>query len=611
MSDPVIASIPALLRQRARDDRDAMALLEKVYGKWISYSWEDYFDQVRASALGFDELGIKPGEAVAIVANNSAAWLFADVGIQSVGAFTVGVFATTPASELGYIIDDCKARMVIVGDQEQADKLLDAMDEGYGAAVEFIVYFDGKGVSAYDDPRLHAFGELQALGYVELDRDPNRYTELIEARKPNEVALVGYTSGTTGLPKGVMITHASMLEATKGYEAAFSMTEKDRIVAWVSVAHPAIRGPQIYTPYRNGAVVAFPEDVDNFEQALYEIAPTYIMCPPRFLELMAADIQIRMTKSSRLKKGVYRLGLNLGERAAKRKWEKGGTDLVGRAYRSVSWALVGKGILEQYGLDKMRWPLAGGAAVSADLLRFFHSLGFELRQVYGQAETSGVPFAQFDTGAVLPGRAGKKLTGIEAKISDDGELMVRGAGVFKGYLGKPDKTAEVLDQEGWFHTGDLAEFTEDGDLVLLDRESAIMELQNGTKLAPTEVENSLKFSPYISQAVLIAHGKPYPTALVQIEMGTVSEWAHREGLIYTTFRSLTELPEVHKLITDEVDAANKRLREEQRISEFRLLPKELDVDDDELTPTRKVKRRVVNEKFGEIIASMYTAVEVE
>jgi long-chain acyl-CoA synthetase len=598
-------SVPALLVNRAAESGSATAVLEKVLGRWVSYSWQDYLEQVRAVALGLDQVGIGRGEAVAIIAANSPVWLFADLGIQSVGAFTVGIFETTPAPDLGYIIDDCKARMVIVGDQEQADKLLDAMDAGAGANVEFIVYIEQKGVSAYDDERLMSFAELEALGYIELDQRPNRFSELLDQRSPEETALVGYTSGTTGLPKGVMISHEGMIEVTKSYVQAFPMDGEDRIVAWVSVAHPAIRGPQIYTPFRNSAVVAFPESADTFQEALYEIAPTYIMCPPRYLELMAADIQIRMGKSSRLKKVLYRFGMKLGESAAKRKWKTGRLGPVARINRFFSWWYVGKGILEKYGLDKMRWPMAGGAAVSIDLLRFFHSLGFELRQVYGQAETSGVPFAQYEMGAVLPGRAGKMLPGIESKIDENGELAVRGPGIFTGYLGKPDQTAEVLDADGWFHTGDLAEFTEEGDLVLLDRESSIMEMADGTKLAPTEIENSLKFSPYISEAVLIAHGRPHATVLLQIEMGTISEWAQQKGLIFTTFRSLTELEEVRELITTEVEATNKRLREEQQVQAFRLLPKELDVDDDELTPTRKVKRRVIDDKFGDLITAMY------
>jgi long-chain acyl-CoA synthetase len=611
MAPRLETSVPALLVNRAAESGSDTAMLEKVLGKWVAFSWDEYVDRVRAVALGLDQVGIESNEAVAIIAANSPAWLFADLGTQSVGAFTVGIFETTPGPDVGYIIDDCRARMVIVGDQEQADKLLDAMDAGAGSHVEFIVYFEEKGVSAYDDERLMSFEELQALGYAELDQRPDRYTELLDVRTPDETALVGYTSGTTGLPKGVMISHEGMIEATKSYAEAFPMTKDDRIVAWVSVAHPAIRGPQIYTPFRNAAIVAFPESADTFQEALFEIAPTYIMCPPRYLELMAAEIQIRMGKSSRLKRLLFKFGMKLGESAARQKWEKGRLGLSGRVNRFFSWWYVGKGVLEKFGLDKMRWPMAGGAAVSIDLLRFFHSLGFELRQVYGQAETSGVPFAQFDQGAVLPGRAGRLLPGMEAKIDDNGELAVRGPGVFTGYLGKPDQTAEVLDAEGWFHTGDLAEFTDEGDLVLLDRESAIMELTDGTKLAPTEVENSLKFSPYISEAVLIAHGRSHPTALLQIEMGTVffNDTANTE--IYTTFRSLTELDEVRELIEAEVKAANTRLRDEQRIRAFRLLPKELDVDDDELTPTRKVKRRVIDDKFSDLIVSMYESDRAE
>ncbi|GIU93342.1 MAG: long-chain-fatty-acid--CoA ligase [Acidimicrobiia bacterium] len=597
--------VPVLLFNRAQQHPRQVALLEKRLGKWVEYTWEEYWRAVEATALGLAEIGVERGEAVVVIGENSPQWLFVDLGVQILGGFTVGVFPTTPVSELAYILSDCRARVVVVGDQEQADKVLEVMNQSPNVQPERLIYIEPKGVSSYDLEFLSSFADLVARGrQLAGEQGRSQVQRWLSERTLDEICLVGYTSGTTGLPKGVMISHRAMVEMTKSFAEAFSMDAKDRIVAWVSVAHPAIRGPQVYTPFRNGARLAFPESADTFAEALYEIAPTYIMCPPRYLEVMAADIQTKMMRSTRFKRAMFSLGMRMGEAAATEKWAKGRLGPIGLCRRWLSWVLVGKPVLEKLGLDHVRWALAGGAAISRDLVRFFHSLGFELRQVFGQSETVGVSFAQYLPGPVRPGTAGVALPRMEARIADDGELLVRGPGLFSGYLNQPEKTSEVLDADGWFHTGDLAEFTPDGELVLLERESAMATLADGRRLAPTEIENALKFSPYISEAVVIADRRPYPTALIQIELDTVADWAQRQGYPFTTFRSLTELEPVQELVAGEVRRVNERLRD-LAIIDFRLLPKELDVDDDELTPTRKVKRRVINDKFAALIESMY------
>ena len=431
-----------------------------------------------------------------------------------------------------------------------------------------------------------------------------RFDALLGARSRSEVALVSYTAGTTGVPKGVLTTHGTMLDATSSFQEAFPTGLKDRILAWVSLAHPSIRGPQAYTSFRSGAIVAFPENAETFHEALNEIAPTSVMCPPRFLEVTAADIQIRMRKSTIVKKGFYGLATVFGRGAAKRQSRTGSLGPIGTFQRKASWWLAGKAVLDKLGLDKTRWALAGGASISRDLLGFFHALGLPLRQVYGQAETTGIAIAQYSSGPIVPGVAGTPIPGMEARMGSDGALSLRGPGLFDGYVGQDASAAS--DADGWFATGDLVEQTGAGEFVLLDRESAVMRLSDGTRVVPNLVENSLKFSPFIANAVVIADGRAFPTALIQIEFTTVAEFAQTKGEAFTTFGTLATLGIVADLIGEEVAAANRRLDPDLNVRGFRLLDRELGAAEGELTPSGRVRRDKVEEGHAALIEEMYS-----
>jgi long-chain acyl-CoA synthetase len=597
-------SVPGLLMERAAEAPSRIALLEKEFGRWVEIPWSEYAANVRAAALGFQDAGLRAGDTVVIVAENSAEWLYADLGVQSVGARSVAVSATTPGGEIGYIIGDSGARWVVVGDQEQTDKVLDVLVERSDLSVERVVYIKEKGVSSYQEEFLGGYHAMVARGREIDAAEPARFDSLLAARSSSEVAVISYTAGTTGVPKGVVATHGTMLAATSAFQEAFPTGPEDRILAWVSLAHPSIRGPQAYTSFRSGATVAFPENAETFHEALNEIAPTSVMCPPRFLEVTAADIQIRMRKSTIVKKGFYRLASVLGRGAAKRQSRSGSHGPIGNLQRKASWWFAGKAILDKLGLDKTTWAFAGGASISRDLLGFFHALGLPLRQVYGQAETTGIAIAQYASGPIVPGVAGTPIPGVEARVGDDGALSLRGPGLFDGYVGQDASAA--LDAGGWFATGDLVEQTASGEFVLLDRESAVMSLSDGTRIVPNLVENSLKFSPYIANAVVIANGRAFPTALIQIEFTTVAEFAQTKGEAFTTFDSLATLDIVADLIAEEVAAANRRLEAELNVRSFRLLDREFSADQGEVTPSGRIRRDKVEQGHAALIEEMYS-----
>jgi long-chain acyl-CoA synthetase len=597
---PGAGTLPGLLRHQAEVRPDDVAIREQYRGVWREFSWADYLAQVTAVALGLEELGIRAEDRVGIIADNEPAWLFADLGTQSLGAWSVAVYPTQVRSEVGFILSDGECRVAFCGDQEQADKVIEERDDGHLPILEHIIVFDMKGVTAYSDPMITPYEDLVASGASRAAADPGHYDALLAKRSPEDIAFVGYTSGTTGRPKGAMLRHRNQVTMAGVMTAWADFGPDDRILGHFPLPHPAVRVTDAYSSLYSGASLNFPESPEHVASAMFELAPTFILATPRVFEVMKAEVETRVQRAAWIKRRLYRWGTRVLRQQLERELDGGRANPV---MRFLAYWTVGRWVRDKLGLLKLRYSSCGGASVSPELLKFFWAMGIPIMETYGQSETSGVAFSQRTMAD--RGTAGWVLPGLEARIGDNDELLIRGDGIFAGYLGLPDKTAEAFVDGEWYRTGDIARFDEAGRLIILDREKHVIHTAEGQELSPSEIENTLKLSPYVCDAMAIGEGRPFVSALIQLEYETVADWAQRRNIAFTTFKSLTEHPEVQDLIIQAVDEANELLPESRRVRDHRLLPRELDPDLDEVTPTNKIKRNVVSERFGHLIEDMY------
>ena len=602
IGDPDRDTLPGLLRQQAQLRPDAVAMRKKDLGIWREITWAEYAEGVRSVALALQDAGLGFGDRAAIIADNDPEWLFADLGVQAIGGFSVGVYPTNVTDEVAHLISHSGPRIAFCGDQEQVDKVLDARESL--PTLERIVVFDMRGLHTYDEPMLESFAGFLARGRAIHEREPGRYDALLDERRPDDVAVVGYTSGTTGKPKGAMLNHRSQITMAGIISDFIELDERGRDFCHFPLVHPAARVIDAYCPLLTGSSINFAESVDTTFDDLVEIAPTLLVGTPRVFERLKADVEIRIERAAWLKRVAYhssmralRWALAAQLESRTRPWH-----VAARLYGRFA---AGRWVLDKLGLYRLRYVSCGGASVAPELLTYFWALGAPVFETYGQSETSGFAFAQRDYADM--GTAGRPLRGVEGRIDEEsGELLVRSPGVFMGYLNDSEATEAALGG-GWYRTGDIARFDEQGRLVVLDRQKHVLHTSEGHELSPSEIENKLKLSPYVSDAMAIAEGRPYVTALVEIELNTVSDWAQRRNVPYTTLRSLTERPEVVALIEGQVREANLFLPPEKQMRSFRLLPRQLDAEDDELTPTRKIKRPVVERRFGELIEEMYSS----
>jgi len=583
---PDRGTFPRLLAAQARRLGGKVALREKRYGIWQEVTWEAYAAHARAVGLGFVALGLERGDKVAVICGNRPAWLYAELGAQAAGAVPLGIFVDSLPENAQRILEHSDARFVVVEDQEQADKVLGV--RGALPRLERIVVDDMRGLEGAQDPMLVSLEEVERLGR-ELDgREPGRYPGLLERAKPEDVALLAYTSGTTGAAKGAMISHKNLLAM------AASVTQVDRV------------GEQLITlgiGLHAGATVNFPEEPETMRDDLREIGPHVMIAPPRFWEAMCSEHQVKIADAGRIKRAATRLALALGERATAREFGQDPVGLGGRLLRRLAHLLAFRTLLDKLGLSRVRYAYTGGAPLGPEIFRFFRAIGLNLKQVYGQTESSGICVLHPD-GEVRPETVGKPTPGTRVRISGEGEILIAGDSVFLGYYKSPETTARALDGE-WLRTGDAGQVDERGHLVVIDRLSDVLRLGDGSRFSPTLIENKLKFSPHVKEAVVIGEGRPHVVALIQIDLGNVGSWAETSRLPFTTFKDLARKPEVSALVAEAVARVNHDLPEVARVRAFGLFDKELDADDGELTRTNKVRRATIMDKYREMIEELY------
>ena len=604
-------TLARMLRRNARDLRDRPAIREKDRGIWQTWTWGQYYEQVRDFALGLVALGFKRGERLSVIGDNRPRLYWAQVAAQCLGGVPVPVYQDSIAKELAFVWNHAECSVIVAEDQEQVDKVLGLRDQL--PALRLVVYDDPRGLVHYKHEWLRSYQEVQELGRAFAARHPHDFEAEIEKGKPEDVAIICYTSGTTGNPKGVMLTNANAIGIADAFRRAEDVRADDDALAYLPMAWA---GDAAYTLFLS-LVVGFcsncPESPETVQRDLRELGPTTVLAPPRIWENMLTGVQVKAADAPALKRWVFERFRAAAERAEIRRSDGKPIPLGLRLACMLGNVLVYTPIRDQLGLRRARWALTGGAPLGPDTFRFFRSIGVNLKQVYGSTETTGLVSLQ-PSAEANPTTAGRPCPGIEVKIADRGEVLVRGPVIFKGYLKNEEATREVIDPEGWFRTGDAGFIDPRGHLVIIDRAKDVGALRDGTPFAPQFIENKLKFSPFIREAVAFGNEYPFVSAMVAIDLNTVGNWAERRGIPYTSYMDLSQKPEVCDLIREEIRKGNETLPASTRIRRFLLLTKDLEADDAEMTRTRKVRRKFVAEKYASVIDAFYAgghAVELE
>jgi long-chain acyl-CoA synthetase len=604
-------TIPQLLRRRAGLHGDRLALREKERGIWQRYSWNHYYETARLVALGLMSLGIKSGDRVAIASEDTPEWFYADLGIQMIGAIAVGIYPTNPWIELQYIVRHCGARVVVTGDQEQTDKVLDAMADDGLPALEAVVCIDMKGLRHYRQKQLMSFETLCELGnsYALAQPDANATLDrLIDKASPDDVCILVYTSGTTGPPKGAMLTHRNLVYAAFAYAGAVDMSDKPfESVCYLPLCHVAERCYSEVMQLVLGGTVNFAESIDTVAVNIREIAPTCFVGVPRIYEKLRQHFLFKLGESGwprrRFAKACFALGRELSDH---RQAAGGRTALGDRVAYGLLYILLFRNIQRHLGLNRSRHRLCAGASISPETLRFFDIIGRPVSQGYGLTESGGVAFVQHGPHHRLGG-CGLPLTRTEWKRDADGEILLRNPGVFKGYFLDENASTASLEPGGWLRSGDIVDVMDNGEITVVDRKKAIIITAGGKNIAPSEIENALKDSEFIKEAIVVGEARKYLGAIVQVDYDTVGRWARDKALAYTNYKSLAQLPEVHQLVDGIVAATNKRFARVENVRRFAILEKELDHDDGELTATQKVRRAMIEKKFARELQIIYGA----
>ena len=592
-----LISLPAKLFEHAQIRSNNVAIRHKKFGIWREFTWGEYFDIVKSVSFGLYELGVREGDKVAIHSENRPEWVFADLGAQTLGSVSVGIYPTSPAAEVEYLLSHSEASVLIVEDEEQLDKALEAWDRL--EKLQKIVVIDPRGVNTIDDPRIITFQELLDLGD---SVDGQSFEKMIQTIAPSETAIIVYTSGTTGPPKGAMITHQNLRFAAISWGGVYEFRKNDEVLSYLPLCHVAERVISVANGVYHGYVVNFGEDTNSFLEDLREVQPTFFLGVPRVWEKMLASIQIRSNDATWFKRTLFNFWIKQGGLILQRRLKGKGT-VADSIWFGLGWLFVFRSLKKRIGMMRVREALSGAAPIAPQVLEFLMSVGVPVREGYGMTENTAVativPSDELRLGSV-----GKSLPNSEVRIAEDGEILTRSDATFNGYFKNPEATKETI-VDGWLHTGDIGHMDEFGHLWITDRKKDIIITAGGKNLSPSEIENRIKVSPYIREAMVIGDRRKYLTALIGIESDTVGDWATRQGIPYTTYEDLSSKDEVNELVSGVINDANKDFAQVETIKYFKLLPIELDHEDGQLTATQKVKRATLTEQFAELIESMY------
>ena len=600
-------TLPQLLAAQAvRFGTSRAAIREKAYGIWQTYHWEDYLRYVRYTGLGMVSLGCSRGESVALITNNHPEWLFSELGSQSVGSITINLFTSAVAEELSTSLNRIQAAYVFVQDQEQVDKLISArMKLGH---VRRVIYIDPTGMGSYtDDPWLISFRELLKRGEGLNRERPGLFDSELQRGKPEETALMIQTSGTTGLPKLAMLSHRNLTAIGESWIKAVSIKPGEN---WISMSPPAWIVDQMWglgVALLGGMTMNFPETPETVMEDFREIGPSRIITASRFWEELASRIRVKMSDAGWIKRRLFREAERIGRAVLARQVHKEPLSPLLKGLHRLASLMIYRPLLDRIGCAHFQSAYTGGHPISPDVISFFRAIGLNLKQCYGLTEAAGIFQIQPDD-EVKPETVGRSLPGVQVRIAEDQEVLVFSPSVFQGYY-QDYQATEAAFMQGWLRTGDAGYLDRDGHLLIIGRKEEIIRNKSGEAFSPDFIETRLKFSPFVKEAVIFGEGRPYLTAMINIDFGNTGNWAEAKMIPYTTYMDLSQQPAVEELILKEVRMVNAQLPEVMKIHKYVLLYKLLDADDDELTRTGKVRRRFVYGLYLKIIEAMYSGVD--
>ncbi len=598
-------TIPGLFWMRVAEHGDKPMMRQKDLGIWKAYSWNQVGEIVREIAAGLVSLGFEPGEVASVLANTSREWVWTDLAVLSAGGICNGIYPTDAAPQVQYLCEDSASVYLFAEGEEQLDKFIEVRDAL--PKIRKVIVFDMEGLGSLNDPQIISLERLRELGRDHLARNPKLIETRGSSRKTGDVAILVYTSGTTGKPKGAMITHANLCATLSGQRSSLfaGLPDGGERVAFLPLCHIAERMIGEYVPIMRSSVINFVENPETVFENLREVQPHVFFAVPRVWEKIYSQVRIALSEAGKLQQAAYGWALSVGTKVA----QVQGAGQTPGVWLSIQNTIARTAILNNVrrmiGLDRVQLALTGAAPISPDLIRWYQSLGIPLREGWGMTETCAAG-SIMPRGVSRPGSVGIPGPGTEMRIAPvTHEILLRGPTVILGYLNQPERTAETIDAEGWLHTGDVGRVDDDGYFYITDRMKDIIITAGGKNVTPSEWENELKFSPYVTDAVVIGDKRPYLTALVMIDQENVEKFAQDRDVPFTNYASLTRAREVQELIASEIEAANRKFARVEQVKKFKLLETQLTAEDEELTPTMKLKRSFVQKKYAEMIDGMY------